>query len=75
MTKAKIAITLDVKQLADVRARVRSRRSPSVSAYIAKAVADSLEADSMARIVEDMKRERGEPSPEDREWARALLGL
>jgi hypothetical protein len=74
MPKTKIAITLEADTVAKVRAQVRSHRAPSVSAYIGRAVADSLESDSMARLVEDLKRERGEPSKEAKKWARAVLG-
>jgi hypothetical protein len=74
MSKAKIAITLEAATIAQLKARVRSHRSPSVSAYIASAVSERLEADSMAALVEDMKKERGEPSPEAKAWARAALG-
>ena len=74
MSKAKIAITLDPDTIARVRAQVRSRRSPSVSAYIANAVSARLESESMARLVEDLQREHGRPSREAKAWARAVLG-
>lgn len=74
MSKAKIAITLDLRTIAQVRAQVRSQRSPSVSAYIASAVSARLESESMAQLVRDIQREHGNPSREAKAWARAVLG-
>lgn len=74
MSKQKIAITMEKATLAQVRAQVRSRRASSVSAYISGAVSAHLESDAIARLVEDMQREHGRPSREDRAWARAVLG-
>jgi hypothetical protein len=74
MSKSKIAITLEAATVAKLKARVRSGRSPSVSAYISKVVSESLESDSMDALIADMKKERGEPSPEAKAWARKVLG-
>lgn len=74
MSKEKIAITLDTATIAQVRAEVRSRRAPSVSAYISGAVSAQLETDAIARLVEDLRREHGRPSAEARAWARAVRG-
>lgn len=74
MSKAKIAITLEPRTIARVRAQVRLHRSPSVSAYIASAVSAQLESDSMVRLVEEIQREHGQPSREAKAWARAVLG-
>ena len=73
MPKAKIAITLEPGTIERVRAQVRARRSPSVSAYIAGAVSARLESESMARLVEEIQREQGRPSREAKAWARAVL--
>lgn len=74
MSKEKIAISLDTATIAQVRAEVRSRRAPSVSAYISGAVSAQLETDALTRLVEDLHREHGRPSAEARAWARAVLG-
>jgi hypothetical protein len=74
MTKAKIAITLEAGTLAQVKAQVRSHRSPSVSAYIATAVSARLEADSMDLLVAELQRAHGKPSKEAKAWARGVLG-
>jgi hypothetical protein len=74
MSKSKIAITLEPRTIAEVKAQVRAHRSPSVSAYIASAVSASLESESMARLVEDLQREHGRPSRKAKAWARAVLG-
>ena len=74
MSKAKIAISLEAATVARVRARVRAHQAPSVSAYIASAISERLEAESMAGIVEELRRERGQPSREAKAWARRVLG-
>ena len=73
MSKEKIAITLEATTVAQVRAQVRARRTPSVSAYISGAVSAQLESDAIARLVEELRREHGRPSPEAKAWARAVL--
>jgi hypothetical protein len=73
MSKAKIAISLDPGTIARVRAQVRAKRSPSVSAYIATAVTARLEEESMDRLVEDIQRRHGKPSRKARAWARRVL--
>lgn len=73
MSKEKIAITLDEATLQKVRAEVRARRAPSVSAYISRAVAEQLEDDALTRLVAELKRAHGAPSKEDRTWARHVL--
>jgi hypothetical protein len=74
MSKAKIAITMEPKTIARVRAQVRAHKAPSVSAYIARAVEGRLEEESLADLVKEMIRERGEPSREAKAWARKVLG-
>jgi len=74
MSKAKIAISLDPRTIARVRAQVRAKRSPSVSAYIATAVTARLEEESMDKLVEDIQRRHGTPSRKAKAWARRVLG-
>jgi Arc/MetJ-type ribon-helix-helix transcriptional regulator len=73
MTAAKIAITIPEEQLAQVRRAVRSGRAESVSAYIAKAVAQQGRETSLRTLVQDLVREHGEPTQKDKTWARRVL--
>jgi Arc/MetJ-type ribon-helix-helix transcriptional regulator len=72
-TAAKIAITLPPEQLARVQRAVRRGRAPSVSAYIARALAQQDREESLAALLRDLVAQHGEPSREDRQWARRVL--
>jgi hypothetical protein len=73
MTAAKIAITLPVEQLARVRLAVRRGRAPSVSAYIARALAQQDREESLAELLRDLEQQHGKPTRGDKAWARRVL--
>lgn len=73
MTASKIAITLSPEQLARVRRAVRRGRAPSVSAYIAKALAQQDREESLEELVRDLVAQHGEPTAEEQRWARRVL--
>jgi Arc/MetJ-type ribon-helix-helix transcriptional regulator len=70
---AKIAITLPQDQLARVQRAVRRGRAPSVSAYIARALAQQDREESLADLLRDLVAEHGEPTASERAWARRVL--
>jgi serine/threonine protein kinase len=74
MTASKIAITLPPDQLARVRQAVRRGRASSVSAYIAKALAEQDREESLADLLRDLVAQHGEPTAEERRWARRVVG-
>ena len=71
----KIAISLPDEQVAAARRAVAEGRAPSVSAFIAAALADRLEFDDVAGLLADMAAASGAPTDADRQWARRALGL
>jgi len=73
MTAAKIAITLPQAQLARVRRAVQTGRAESVSGYIAAVLAEHEQRESLAALVQDLILEHGEPTKEERAWARSAL--
>jgi hypothetical protein len=73
MTAAKIAITLPPEQLARVRRAVRSGQAESVSGYIANVLAEHEQRESLRKLVDDLVEEHGEPTKEERAWARRAL--
>jgi len=73
MTAAKIAITLPEEQLARVRRAVRSGQADSVSGYIARVLEEHQQRESLQKLVEDLIEEHGEPTQEERAWARRAL--
>jgi Arc/MetJ-type ribon-helix-helix transcriptional regulator len=75
MTRQKIAVTLPEDQVAAARKAVAEGRAPSVSAYIAQALARRDADDELADMLAEIYAESGPPSDADREWARRALGL
>jgi len=73
MTRSKIAISLPKEQLARVHREVRAGRADSVSGYIARVLAETEQRESLHVLVRDLIRQHGEPSAEDREWAKRAL--
>jgi Arc/MetJ-type ribon-helix-helix transcriptional regulator len=73
MTAAKIAITLPRPLLAKVRGAVKSGRAGSVSAFVTQALEQRVREDSLQSLVSDLIAEHGEPSKEDKAWAKRVL--
>ena len=71
----KIGVSLPDQQMAAVRHAVAEGRAPSVSAYIAEAIARREQVDSLTSLLDDLDRELGEPSAADYAWADKALGL
>lgn len=74
MTAAKIAITLSRPLLAKVKGAVKSGRASSVSAFVSEALEARVRHDSLAGLVRDLIADQGEPSREDKAWAKRVLG-
>lgn len=73
MTAAKIAITVPRPLLAKVRSAVKQGRAASVSAFVSQAVAQHVREESLAALLDDLIEKHGEPTREDRAWARRVL--
>jgi Arc/MetJ-type ribon-helix-helix transcriptional regulator len=73
MTREKIAISLPKEQLARVRREVRAGRAASVSGYIARALSELDERDSLQALLRDLIEQHGQPTAEDIRWAERAL--
>ena len=73
MTAAKIAITLSPPLLAKVRSAVKRGRAASVSAFVSQALEQSVREESLAELVKDLIEAHGEPTREEKAWARRVL--
>ncbi len=71
----KIAISLPDEVVSAARQAVTDGRASSVSAYIATTLAERREYEDLATLLAEMAAESGDPSAEDRHWARTALGL
>jgi Arc/MetJ-type ribon-helix-helix transcriptional regulator len=75
MTRQKIAITLPEEQVAAARQAVADGRAASVSAYISQALARRSAEEEMAEAIAEIYAETGQPTEEERAWARRVLGV
>jgi len=75
MTREKIAISLPEEQVAAARQAVAEGRAASVSAYISQALARRSAEEEMAEMIAEIYAQSGEPTEEDRAWARRVLGV
>lgn len=73
MTRLKIAITLPRDQLARVHREIRAGRADSVSGYIARALAEQEERESLRVLLLDLIKQHGEPGAEETKWAKSAL--
>ncbi len=71
----KIAVSLPDELVAIARLAVAEGRAPSVSAYVANALARQVREDELAALVAEMRVEHGTPSDEDYAWADQVLGI
>ncbi len=75
MTTAKIAVSLPPGLVKAAKRAVKEGRAPSMSAYVAEALARQQRVDSLASLLEELVAQHGEPSPDDYAWAKRALGL
>jgi len=73
MTAAKIAITLAPPLLAKVRSAVKVGRAASVSAFVSRALEEQVRQDSLASVVAELLRAHGEPTKQEKAWAKRVL--
>ena len=75
MTRQKIAITLPEEQVATARQAVAEGRAASVSAFISQALARRDADEELAETIAEIYAENGQPTEDDRLWARRVLGI
>jgi len=76
MTSAKVAISLPKEVLARARAAVRRGDAPSLSAYIANALAEKTSEDDIMQMLSEMLEETGgQLTAEESRWADGVLGI
>ena len=79
----KITVSLPDELVADARAAVEARQAASVSGYVATAMrsfaeqqsTSTADLDGWEAFLAEAYAANGEPTAEDRAWARAALGL
>lgn len=71
----KVTIGLPDQVLATARQAVDEGHASSLSGYIAAALSERHDYEDLAALLAEMVAETGQPSDEDRRWARRALGL
>jgi hypothetical protein len=73
--QGRITVSLPPGRISDLKARVARGEAPSVSAYIEQVLSAADDRSSLREVLDEMDREYGSPSEEDRRWAREVLGI
>jgi hypothetical protein len=73
-THEKLAVSLPMELAEAVRAEARARNSPSISAFVAEALAEKIEKDQLQAVLDEILRDNP-PTEEDAKWARQALWL
>lgn len=68
-------MTVDEATAKAARAAVAAGRAPSVSAWVASAMAERAHQESLADVLAEIRAELGPASDEETAWARSVLGL
>jgi cell pole-organizing protein PopZ len=68
-------VTVDESAVRAAEAAVDAGRAPSVSAWVAGAMADRAQRESLADVLAEIRAELGPATDEETAWARSVLGL
>lgn len=73
--RSRITVTVDTAVVSAAEQAVADGRAPSVSAWVAAAMADRARQESLADVLADIRSELGPATDEETAWARSVLGL
>lgn len=72
--RARVTVTVDAGAVRAAEAAVAAGRAPSVSAWVASAMADRAQRESLATVLAEIRAELGPATDEETAWARSVLG-
>jgi len=70
-----VTVTVDEAAVRAAEAAVAAGRAPSVSAWVAAAMAERAQRDSLADVLAGIRAELGPATDAETAWARSVLGL
>jgi len=73
--RTRVTVTVEETAVRAAEAAVAAGRAPSVSAWVAEAMADRARRDSLADVLAEIRAELGPATDEETAWARSVLGL
>lgn len=73
--RTRITVTVDEAVVAVAAAAVAAGKAPSVSAWVASAMAERADRETLSAVLADIRSELGPATEEETAWARSVLGL
>lgn len=73
--RRRVTVTVDEDAVRAAKAAVAAGRAPSISAWVARAMTDCAQRDSLADVLSRIRAELGPATDEETAWARSVLGL
>ncbi|HEU5002402.1 MAG TPA: toxin-antitoxin system antitoxin subunit [Actinomycetota bacterium] len=70
-----MTVSVDETIVKAAEAAVAEGRAPSLSAWVAAAMADRARRESLASVLADIRADLGPPTDDETAWARTVLGL
>ncbi len=72
--RTRVTVTVDEAAVHAAEAEVAAGRSPSVSAWVASAMTQRAQRESLTNILAEIRAELGPATDEETAWARSVLG-
>lgn len=73
--RTRVTVTVDAEVVAAAEAAVAAGRAPSVSAWVAEAMAERSRREQLRDVLAEIRGELGPATDEETAWARSVLGL
>jgi hypothetical protein len=73
--RTRVTVTVDAEVVAAAEAAVAAGRTPSVSAWVAEAMAERSRREHLRDVLAEIRAELGPATDEETAWARSVLGL
>lgn len=73
--RTRLTVTVDPETAKAAEAAVAAGRAPSVSAWVAAAMAERARRERLADVLAEIRAELGPATDEETAWARSVLGL
>ncbi len=73
--RRRVTVTVDEETVGAAESAVAAGRAPSISAWVASAMAERARHESLADVLVQIRAELGPATDEETAWARSVLGL
>jgi hypothetical protein len=73
--RTRVTVTVDAEVVKAAEAAVAEGRAPSVSAWVAEAMAERSRRERLRDVLAEIRAELGPSTDEETAWARGVLGL